>query len=256
MVTFRTIAAGALVLASLGAGGTVYAEPVASQASAPTASVTSEIDALLADPDSVLGTLVAHVPDLRTPIETRLRAAGESDGIMAMRDEAFRAGWEYGQRYMARFADAADGPALLSFLAALDRVVIKMHDADPVSCFDWMFGAEPLDLDKAGITVADVNALNDGIVAVIRTGAAAKPVPPGANVGALIQEVTTRAATKTKGYESGWTAMADPHAVTNDHDKAGVCKAVKALYGEILALPMDDAVAVSRMLFAKESPVH
>lgn len=254
MRKLRIIAAGVLALAGLGIGGTIHAEPVANQASAPTVTVATEIDALLADPESVLGVLVAQMPALRTPIEARLRAAGDVGGIMSMRDEAFRVGWEYGQRYMARFARAADGPALLSFLTALDGIVTKMHDADAVDCFNWMFGADPLDLQKAGITIADVTALNDGIVAVIRSGADGTPVPPRKETAALISEVAARAAAKTKGYESGWAAMSDPHSATDDHVKAGVCKAVKALYGEILALPMDDAVAVSRVLFGKESP--
>ena len=242
------------MLAGLGFGGTVYAEPVANQASAPTVTVTTEIETLLADRDSALGILVAQIPELRTPIEARLRAAGEVGGVMSMRDEAFRVGWEYGQRYMARFANAADGAALLSFLRALDGIVTKMHDAGAVDCFNWMFGAEPLDLDKAGITIADVTALNDGIIAVIRSGAAGQPAPQRKETAALISEVVARASAKTKGFESGWAAMGNPHSVTSDHDKAGVCKAVKALYDEILALPMDDAVAVSRVLFGKEAP--
>jgi len=125
-----------------------------------------------------------------------------------------------------------------------------------VECFNWMFGAEPLDLNQAGITIPDVTALNDGIVAVIRTGAAGKKIAPGNEVAALISGVVTRASAKTKGFESGWTAMGDPHSVTDNHDKAGVCEAVNALYGEILALPKDDAVAVSRILFGQERPAQ
>ena len=73
---------------------------------------------------------------------------------------------------------------------------------------------------------------------------------------ALVSQVATRAFVAAKGYESGWALLGNPHAAANDHDKAGICTDVKALYGEILALPKDQAIAVTRVLFASDTSSH
>ncbi len=231
-----------------------FATSVAAQASAPTAGLNDAIESELNDPNTLLGVLVAEMPELRSGVEARLRSAIESQGVLALPDESFRLGWEYGQRYITRFAGAADGTALLNFMTSMEGVLTKMHDAGPVKCFNWMFGGEPLDIVQSGITVQDVRSISDSMIAVIRSGAAGKPVVPGDDTVQLVSEVARRAQEATKGYESGWALLGNPHAAANDHDKAGICKDVKALYAEILALPKDQAVAVTRVLFAGKTP--
>jgi hypothetical protein len=245
-------AAAALILF---AAGHARADAVASQASAPTSTVADEITSILNDPDSLVGTLAHDVPELRSAMETRLRDAAEAEGIIGLRDEAFRIGWEYGQRYMARFADRADGQALLDFLTSLKAVVTKMDSVGSVQCYDSMFGAKPLNVASSGVTVADVKAVNDAIIAVIRTGAAETAQPAPKAPDALVSQVATRAYAAAKGYESGWALLSDPQKAGNDHDKAAVCKDVSALYGEILSLPKGQAIAVARVLFStKKAP--
>ena len=245
----------AAALLMLGApAGMASAEPVAAQASTPMTGVNEAIRSELDDPDGLLGVLVMQMPDLRAGIEARLRLAIDSQGVMGLQDEAFRLGWEYGQRYIMRFADAADGEALLNFMTGMESILTKMHAAGPVKCFNWMFGGEPLDIEQSGITVDDVKAINDAMVAVIRTGAKGSPVPADKDTAALVSQVATRAFVAAKGYESGWPLLGNPHAASNDHDKAGICTDVKALYSEILALPKDQAVAVTRVLFASDTP--
>ena len=229
------------------------AEPVATQASTPPVGINEAIESRLDDPDGLLGVLVAQMPDLRAGIEARLRLAVDSQGLMGLQDEAFRLGWEYGQRYIMRFADAADGEALLHFMTGMESILTKMHAVGPVQCFNWMFGGVPLDIEQSGITVDDVKSINEAMVEVIRTGAKGSPVPAGKGTAALVSQVATRAFVAAKGYESGWALLGNPHAAANDHDKAGICTDVKALYGEILALPKDQAVAVTRVLFASDT---
>jgi hypothetical protein len=247
--TATVMAALALVLLSQ---GYAHADAVASQASAPTATIADEITDILNDPDSLVGTLARDVPELRSAMETRLRDAAEAEGIIGLRDEAFRIGWEYGQRTMPRFADTADGQALLDFLTTLNAVVTKMDSAGSVACYEAMFGKKPLNVATSGITVDDVKAVNNAIIAVIRTGSSGTAHPKTRAADALVSQVATRAYAAAKGYESGWPLLSDPHKAGNDHDKAAVCKDVSALYGEILALPKEQAIAVARVLFSTD----
>ncbi|HKJ73386.1 MAG TPA: hypothetical protein VKA19_04660 [Alphaproteobacteria bacterium] len=246
------LAAGCLI--AFAGVKTTSADPVAADASAPSPQVTEAIKAKLNDPNSLLGVLVAKMPELRAGIEARLREAVASDGLIGLEDESFRIGWEYGQRYMRRFAQTADGAALLDFLKSLRTVVTKMHNASAIGCFDWMFGDKPLDIQKSGITIDDVKAVDAAMIAVIRTGAEGKPQPPAKNIDDLVSQVATRAYAAAKSYEAGWAFLSNPGKVTTDHEKASVCKDVDALYGEILALPKDNAVAVTRVLFASSKP--
>ncbi len=247
------LAAGCLI--AFAGVKTTSADPVAADASAPSPQVTEAIKAKLNDPNSLLGVLVAKMPELRAGIEARLREAVASDGLIGLEDESFRIGWEYGQRYMRRFARNADGPALLDFLKSLRGVIEKMHNASAIGCFDWMFGAKPLNLAEAGISVDDIKAVNAAMVAVIRTGSKGRPAPPPSDgVDDLVSQVATRAYATAKGSEAGWAYLSNPTKASTDHEKASVCKDVDALYGEILALPKDDAIAVARVLFTSSKP--
>jgi hypothetical protein len=241
--------AGAVMLLAVASSGRAHADAVASQVSAPTATVADEIADILGEPDSLLGVLTAEVPELRAAFETRLRDTAEREGVIGLRDEGFRIGWEYGQRYTPRFAEKADGDALVGFLTALKAIVIKMDGAGGTRCYDWMFGGEPLDLSPTGITIEDVKAVNDAMAAVISTGARKTATSLAKASDTLVSQVATRAYASAKGYEAGWALLSNPHKPGDDRSKVAACKDVAALYGEILALPKPDAIAVTRVLF-------